>query len=90
MGLFDVVIVEEMSTSDIVADAASHRLLGQDTDHVHHMQVKRLEIDSLHDEPIELSLDSELSTHEHLALQIRPQKLTVCAGPEYVPRSVPE
>ena len=84
-GFFDVVIVDRMPASDLVAEATAQRLLGQDTEHVLHVQASQLEIDGLHGEPIDFSLDGELSAHEHVVLHTRPHALTVCVGPEYDP-----
>ncbi|WP_101297114.1 diacylglycerol/lipid kinase family protein [Halegenticoccus soli] len=82
-GLFEVVIIEQMPASDLVVEATAQRLLGQDTEHVLHVQASQLEIKSLDSEPIEFSLDGERRTHERLALHTRPQALTVCVGPGY-------
>lgn len=82
-GLFDVVIIERMPGNDLVAETVAQRILGQDTEHVLHMQASQLEIDGQHGESIDFSLDGELSVHEQLVLYARPQTLTVCVGPEY-------
>lgn len=82
-GLFDVVLIEEMPASNLVTEAIAQRLLGHDTEHVVHVQASQLEIDGLSDEPINFSVDGELSTHDSLVLHNRPQALTVCVGPEY-------
>jgi diacylglycerol kinase (ATP) len=82
-GLFDVVIIEQMPTGDLIAEAVSHRLLGQDTEHVSHRQVRQLEIDGLDGESIDFSLDGEKSSHERLEAHTQPHALTVCVGPEY-------
>ena len=84
-GLFDVVIIERMPGSDLVAEAVAQRLLGQDTEHVLDVQASQLEIDGRYGESIDFSLDGELSAHEQLVLHTRPQALTVCVGPEYDP-----
>ena len=84
-GLFDVVIIERMPGSDLVAEAVAQRLLGQDTEHVLHVRASQLEIDGQHGEPIDFSLDGEPSSHERLVLHSRPRALTVCVGPEYDP-----
>ncbi|WP_227376338.1 diacylglycerol/lipid kinase family protein [Haladaptatus halobius] len=82
-GLFDVVIIERMPGSDLVAETVAQRVLGQDTKHVLHVQASQLEIDGQHGESIDFSLDGELSAHKQLALHTRPHALTVCVGPEY-------
>ncbi|MFC6824972.1 diacylglycerol/lipid kinase family protein [Halopelagius fulvigenes] len=87
-GLFDVVIVKQMPTSDLLIEAVAHRLLGHDTEHVSHVQARQLEIDELHGEPIEFSLDGEPSSHERLVLHVCSNALTVCVGSEYDPEPV--
>lgn len=84
-GLFDVTVIEQMPTSDLIAEATAQRLLGHDTEHVLHVKASQLEIDGMHGEAIDFSLDGELSAHERLELHTRPQALTVCVGPEYDP-----
>jgi diacylglycerol kinase (ATP) len=84
-GLFDVVIIEEMPTRTVVAEAVAHRLLGQDTEHVFHVQARQLEIKGLDGEAIDFSLDGELSSYDRLVAHTYPHALTVCVGPEYEP-----
>jgi diacylglycerol kinase (ATP) len=84
-GLFDVVIIEEMPASNTVAEAMAHRLLGQDTEHVTHLQARQVEIEGLDGETIDFSLDGELSSYTSLVAHTRPHGLTVCVGPEYEP-----
>lgn len=82
-GLFDVVIIEQMPTSGIVAEAMAHRLLGQETEHVTHLQARQVEIEGQDGEMIDFSFDGELSSHAYLVSHTRPHALTVCVGPEY-------
>lgn len=84
-GLFDVTIIEQMPAIELLAEATAQRLLGHDTEHVLHVQASRLEIDGLHGESIDFSLDGELRVHDRLELHTRPHALTVCVGPEYDP-----
>lgn len=84
-GLLDVVVIKQMPASDTVAEAMAHRLLGQNTQHVSHIQTRRLEVKSLHSKPIEYSLDGELTVHKRLTITIYPQGLTTCVGPAYEP-----
>ncbi|WP_232688305.1 diacylglycerol/lipid kinase family protein [Halobacterium zhouii] len=82
-GLFDVVLIEQMPATNIVTEAVAQRLFGQDTEHVVHVQASQLEIDGLHDEPIDFSIDGELSAHDRLVLYNRPRAVTVCVGDNY-------
>ena len=84
-GLFEVVLIEQMPTSDLVAEATAQRLLGQDTEHVHHMQASQVEISTKNGEAIDFSLDGELVSHDRLVLHTRPRALTVAVGPGYDP-----
>ena len=82
-GLFDVVLIEEMPASDVLAELASHRVLGRDTEHVRHVQASQVAIRGLGDDPITFSLDGELSTNDELVLYTDPQSLTVCVRSSY-------
>lgn len=84
-GRFEVVVIEQMPTSNVVAEGVAHRLLGQDTDHVHHFQSSQVEISSRDGDPIDFSLDGELRSHDGLRLHTRPTALRVCVGPGYDP-----
>ncbi|MFD1647661.1 diacylglycerol/lipid kinase family protein [Haloarchaeobius litoreus] len=82
-GLFDVVLIEQMPASDILAEATAQRVFGRDTEHVLHVQANQLEIRGLGSDPITFSLDGELNTHDELVLYTEPRSLTVCVGSTY-------
>lgn len=82
-GLFDVVLIEQMPASDILAEATAQRVFGRDTEHVLHVQASQLELRGRGSGPITFSLDGELNTHEELVLYTDPQSLTVCVGSAY-------
>lgn len=84
-GRFEVVVIEEMPTTNVVAEGLAHRVLGQNTEHVHHFQASQVEIAHLADEPLDFSLDGELRSHEDLRLHTRPAGLRTCVGPDYDP-----
>lgn len=84
-GLFDVTIIEQMPASDLITEGTAQRLLGHDIEHILNLKASRLEIDELHGETIDFSLDGELSAHEWLELYTHLHALTVCVGPEYDP-----
>lgn len=83
-GRLNVTIVEEMPAGNIVTEAATHRLLGRETDHVTRLTVERLRIESTNDSR-EFSLDGEFSTHRYLDIRVRPQALSVRVGSTYNP-----
>ncbi|QIO25153.1 YegS/Rv2252/BmrU family lipid kinase (plasmid) [Haloarcula sp. JP-L23] len=82
-GLFDVVLIEQMPASDILAEATAQRVFGRDTEHVRHVQASQLEIRERGSDSITFSLDGELNTHDELVLYTDPQSLTVCVGSTY-------
>ncbi|RDI69777.1 diacylglycerol/lipid kinase family protein [Halopelagius longus] len=84
-GLFDVTIVEEMPTPEMLTEAAAQRLFGRETEHVTQLTAERLEITHQQGESVEFSLDGEISAHRRLNLSVRPRELTVAVGPEYEP-----
>ena len=83
-GLFDVVLIEQMPASDVLAELTAHRVLGRDTEHVRHVQASQVAIRGLGSDPtMTFSLDGELTTHDELVLYTDPQSLTVCVGSTY-------
>ena len=86
-GYFDVAVVEHMPTGSLVAEAIGHRLLGQETDGVTHIQASELTVSG--PEPITFSRDGELATHESLHLECRPRTLSLRVGPDYDPEPDP-
>lgn len=85
-GLFDVVLIEQMPASDILAEATAQRVFGRDTEHVLHIQASHLEIRGLDSDSITFSLDGEKNIHDELVLVTEPQSLTVCVGSTYEDR----
>ncbi len=88
-GLFDITIVEEMPTNELLTEAAIQRFFGGDTEHVTHFTAEHLEITNQQGRPVEFSLDGEMSTHQQLSLHVRPHAVDVVVGPEYIPGSAP-
>lgn len=84
-GRFDITIVEEMPTNEMLTEAAIQRFFGGETEHVTHITSEHLEIKHQQEEPIEFSLDGEISTHKQLSLHVRPRALEIVVGPEYTP-----
>ena len=83
-GLFDVAVVENMPPGDLVTEAVRHRVLGQGTEGVTHIQAGRITVTG-HDGPITFSRDGEVSEHERVTMAIRPQALDLRVGPDYDP-----
>jgi YegS/Rv2252/BmrU family lipid kinase len=82
-GLFDVVLIEQMPASGVLAEATAQRVFGRDTEHVLHVQASQLEIRDRSSNPITFSLDGERNSHDELVLYTDPQSLTVCVGSTY-------
>jgi len=83
-GLLDVAIVEQMPPGNLVAEAVTHRLLGDDSDHVTHLRASDLTVRS-QGEAIAFSRDGELATHEELSLSVERRLLDVRVGDGYDP-----
>lgn len=88
-GLLEVVIIEQMPPTELVGEAALHRLLGEDTEHVDRLQASQVEITGPEGEEITFSLDGELGAHDRLVLHTRPRALSVRVGPTYDPDPTP-
>ncbi|MFD1644369.1 diacylglycerol/lipid kinase family protein [Haloarchaeobius litoreus] len=84
-GLFDVAVVERMPTSNLVAEAVQHRLLGSGSENVTHFQAARVTVSDADGEPITFSRDGELSEHERLALDVSSGALDLRVGAGYTP-----
>ena len=82
-GLFDVAVVERMPPGDLVAEAVTHRILGEGTENVQHFRASEVEVTS--EEPVRFSRDGELSEHEDLRLYARPRALDLRVGETYDP-----
>ncbi|MFB6112387.1 MAG: diacylglycerol kinase family protein [Halobacteriaceae archaeon] len=84
-GRFDVAIVEQMPAIQAAGEAAIHRLLGQGTRGVTHLQAAELTIHNREPEPITFSRDGEVAEHEGLSLEIVPEGLELRVGRHYQP-----
>lgn len=82
--LFDVTLVEEMPSSDLVTEAIGQQLLGRDTEHVTRMNARRLTVVGT-EAAIDFSLDGEIHTADRLDLRVLPGALSVRVGAEYDP-----
>jgi YegS/Rv2252/BmrU family lipid kinase len=84
-GHFEVVVIEQMPTVEMVAEAVAQRVLGESTENVFHVRASQLEIRAGDDETIDFSLDGEPYATSRLSLHTRPLALRVCVGPDYDP-----
>jgi len=86
-GLLDVAIVEQMPPGNLVAEAVTHRILGDDSDRVTHLRASDLTVHSQNG-AITFSRDGELASHDELTLSVERQLLDLRVGDEYVPDPV--
>ncbi|AGB36634.1 diacylglycerol/lipid kinase family protein [Natronococcus occultus] len=84
-GLFEVTIVENASTTDLVGEAALARVFERDERRIVRHRVPSLTLESLRDEPIEYSLDGEMLAAETLSLETTATTLEVVVGDRYRP-----
>jgi diacylglycerol kinase family enzyme len=82
-GLFDVAVIERMPAGNLVAEAVTHRILGEGTENVQHFRASEVEVAS--GEPIRFSRDGELLEHDDLRLCARPRSLDLRVGEAYDP-----
>jgi YegS/Rv2252/BmrU family lipid kinase len=84
-GLLEAAIVEQMPTTDLLEEAAIHRLFGDEIDHVTHLRASELRVEVRQDEPVEFSFDGEMGSYESLTMRTRERALEVCVGENYEP-----
>jgi len=82
-GLFDVAVIERMPAGNLVAEAVTHRILGEGTENVQHFRASEVGVAS--EEPIRFSRDGELLEHDDLRLCARPRSLDLRVGEAYDP-----
>ncbi|MDS0298178.1 YegS/Rv2252/BmrU family lipid kinase [Halogeometricum sp. S1BR25-6] len=84
-GHLEVVIIEQMPTTEMVAEALTQRVLGEETENVFHVRASQLQISTADEETIDFSLDGEPHSDSELILYTHPRSLRVCVGPDYDP-----
>ncbi|ELY60477.1 hypothetical protein C491_04245 [Natronococcus amylolyticus DSM 10524] len=84
-GLFEVTIVEDAPTADLVGEAALAGLFERGERHIVRHRVPSLALESLRSEPIEYSLDGEMLDTETLELETAANALEVVVGDRYRP-----
>lgn len=84
-GRFEVAIIEDVSTVDLMGDAIVERLLGREALHTTRLRAPTVEITSLDNEQINFSLDGEMVRDRSLALDVRPRTLRMVVGETYEP-----
>ncbi|WP_276298845.1 diacylglycerol/lipid kinase family protein [Halorussus lipolyticus] len=84
-GLLEATIIERMPSTNLLEEAALHRLFGDETEHVTRLLASELHIDVRRDEPVGFSFDGETGEYDALAMGTRQQVLEVCVGDDYEP-----
>lgn len=84
-GLFDLVIIRDVSAIDLMSDAVIERLLGQDSAHIIRTRTPTLTITSHDPETTRFSLDGEIVQRRELSFDVQPRTLRVAVGDAYDP-----
>lgn len=84
-GLLEIAIIEQLSPTAMVTEAATHRLLGRDTEHVTRFDAEHLTIATEDSSEIDFNLDGESNSDEKLTVTVRQRTLSVRVGPRYDP-----
>ena len=82
-GLFEVMIVEDTSTLDLMSEALTDQLLDGEDDAVVRTRTPSLRIDVHDPQSRQFSLDGEIIERDHLAIDVRPSTLSVAVGDGY-------
>ncbi|SDJ98587.1 diacylglycerol/lipid kinase family protein [Natronorubrum texcoconense] len=82
-GLFEVTIVEDASTIDLVTEAALGSFFDRDQTHIVRQRVPSVTVESRRSGPIEYSLDGELLEAETLEVTTHAGALEVAVGADY-------
>ncbi|ADJ14648.1 diacylglycerol/lipid kinase family protein [Halalkalicoccus jeotgali] len=84
-GLFEVTIIEDVSTGQLVRETATRRLLGGEVSSIHRLTAPSLTVDVRREEPVSFSFDGEIDQFNRLPCQVRPRTLAVRVGEGYDP-----
>lgn len=84
-GKFDVTVVEDVPTLDLMEDAVAERLFGGTSEHVTRFTAPALEITLQNPESTQFSLDGEIVEDHSLSLYTDPATVEVAVGDSYDP-----
>ena len=82
-GLFEVTIVEDVSTLDLIREAVADQLLGGESDAIVRTRTPSLRIEVHDPQSRQFSLDGEIIERDNLSVDIRPSTLSVAVGEGY-------
>jgi len=84
-GQFEVTVVEDVSTLDVMGDAVSSGLFAEDSEYVQRFRAPALEITHRESDTIRFSLDGEILSRQSLAVRTDPGAVEVAVGDGYQP-----
>jgi YegS/Rv2252/BmrU family lipid kinase len=84
-GLLEATVIERMPTTDLLEEAAIHRLFGEETEHVTRLRASELRVEVLENESAAFSFDGEMGAYESVTMRTRERTLELCVGPSYEP-----
>ena len=82
-GLFEVTIVKDVSTLDLMGEAVADQLLGGESDAIVRTQTPSIRIEVHDPQSRQFSLDGEIIERDNLSVDIRPSTLSVAVGEGY-------
>lgn len=82
-GLFEVTIIEGVSTGQLVRETAVRRLLGGRASSIHRLTAPSLTVDVRREKSVAFSFDGEMASFKHLSCRVRPMTLAVRVGEGY-------
>lgn len=84
-GRFEVTIIEDVSTGQLMRETATRRLLGGEVSSIDRMTASSLTVEVRGKEPVSFSFDGEISQFDRLSCRVRPRTLSVRVGDDYDP-----
>jgi YegS/Rv2252/BmrU family lipid kinase len=84
-GLLEATIIERTPPTNLLEEAALHRLFGDETEHVTRLLASELSIDVRRDEPVGFSFDGETEEYDALTMQTSERVLELAVGESYEP-----
>ncbi|WP_135823879.1 diacylglycerol/lipid kinase family protein [Halorussus ruber] len=84
-GLLEATIIERMPPTNLLEEAALHRLFGDETEHVTRLLASELSIDVRRDESVGFSFDGETEEYDALTMQTNERVLELAVGENYEP-----
>jgi YegS/Rv2252/BmrU family lipid kinase len=84
-GQFEVAVVEDAGTLDLMSDAVVDQLLGEDSSSIERLRASTLTVTVNDPETIRFSLDGEITQERSLTIETRPAALSLAVGDGYDP-----